>query len=108
MAAVAITGNQFPITREQTAVPTTWQEFTLPPGTRYVTVKTVGASYVAWSGSGAADGGAVSATARYPQAANAGERWDVRPNGPGGRPATSVFVAAQAATTTVNIAVEGG
>lgn len=113
MAAITTLGSatNFPCAVKAANVGTTWQQFTLPPGTRYATIKTVAASYISWTGMGAADGGAVHATNRWEQAAGGasggGERHEIS-TGPGSRKgATSVFVAAQVGTTDVLIEVEG-
>ena len=97
---------------ETTLVGTTWQEYTLPPTLQAVTVKSVSAIYVAFSGMGTpADGGAVHATRRYSQAAGGagpggGERYPLGTT-PGSRRPGSLFVASQVGTSTVVIAVEG-
>ena len=107
MAAIDLSAvAAFPYTYTKTTVGVTLQEFTLPKGARYATVKTLDASYVQFSG---ADGAAVTATgagAVYPQGALAGERYDLDPAGDGHQTIT-ICVAAQAATTTVYLVLEG-
>ncbi len=111
MAAITtLATNSFPAAVTTLGVGLTWQEYAIPKGTQYVTIKTVGACYVAWPGMGAADAGAVSATIRYEQGAGGssggGERHAVG-GSDGVGPGYSVFVAAQSGTTTVVIEVEG-
>ena len=110
MAAITTLGNvdSLPVSIEQASVPTTWQEFTLPVkrgGARQVSVYGSGALYVAFSADGAADGGAVSTTRRAPVPATTWATFTLPRST--GRAASSIFVAAQASTATVNLTVEG-
>ena len=103
MSAIDLRGtNSYPRTYEADSVGTALQAFLLPSGTRFVTIKTTADAWVQWTGT---DGGAVDPAARYPQGANAGERWDIRPF-KARRDGGIVYVAAQSGTTTVYLVIE--
>ena len=112
MAAVDLSATAtFPRSKVTTSVGTNWQEFTLPPGQpcKRVSVYLSAAGKVAWSGNDSAtvpaDAGASgSTTNKESVAATTWTTWELGP--PGFRPA-ALFVAADAATITVTLSLEG-
>lgn len=103
MAAIDYRGLDFPSTKTQSGVGTTWQEFRISADADLVTISADGAVYIAWND--ATDEGAVGAN-RYALSAT---------DAPGGREyqtgaqenaAGSVFVAAQSGTVAVTIEQE--
>lgn len=107
MPAIDLTAvTAFPYTRATASVGTTLQEFDLPRGTRNVRVKGSAALYVQFAG---ADGDSVTASGAngaYPVASLVAESFDLSPGG-ALRSAGKILVAAQSATATVYLVLEG-
>jgi hypothetical protein len=97
MAAVSLLAGSFPVSRRVGGVPTTLQQFNLPPRTRTVKVRGVGALWVQFSG---ADGGAVDLALAVPTGAAQWIEFAVAGTAP------AIFVAAQSGTSDVYVVAE--
>jgi len=114
MAAIDLSdATNVPYIYTKTSVPTTFQEFLLPPWACRVTVVASKAAWVSMTGAGTpADGGAVGThKAGIPQDTGAVfviQDPQQRPIRTGLTYARSIFVASQATTCTVTIVIEAG